>query len=218
VKPTGSKSSHLRRNKFVMKAAKLLPNALTISRLLLCPVIVYLFLGGKYLPGLALFMVACITDFLDGYLARRFALESPLGAVLDPVADKVFALSFFSLLMVLGSCPSWFLGLWISVNLLQCVGYGLIRWNHHGEFLVKSIRAAKWNTAIQFGWIGIVFADFFVRYRFPHNFRFSLAFHVTGYVLLAGCQILVFFRYTQHYRNHLLPDLRLDFGRRPVTE
>src|SRR5688572_9854124 len=98
-----------------MKAARLIPNVLTISRLLLCPLIVFFFLRGKYLPGLGLFLLACVTDFLDGYLARRFGWQSPFGSALDPIADKVFTLSFFTLLMVLGSCPSWFLGLWISV-------------------------------------------------------------------------------------------------------
>ncbi len=201
------------------KAARFLPNVLTISRLFLCPLIVFLFLQGRYLPGLALFVLACATDFLDGYLARRFQWMTPLGAVLDPIADKVFALSFFTLLMVLGSCPAWFLGLWISVNLLQCLGFVLIRMNHQGEARsLSTLRSAKWNTGIQFIWIGMVFCDFFLRHRFPHNFRFSLPFHLTGYFLLAASQVVVFFRYFHHYRSSLVPDLRLDFGRRPATE
>lgn len=190
------------------KVLRHIPNALTVTRLMLCPLIVYFFLTAKYVPGLLLFSAACATDFLDGYLARRFNAGTALGALLDPISDKLFTLSFFSLLMVLGSCPVWFLGLWISVNLLQCLGYFLIKHGRDPHFRIAPLRIAKWNTSLQFAWIGVVFVDIFLRYRFPHNFRFSFLFHFSGYTLLAAMQTVVFFRYFFRFRPVLFPDFR----------
>jgi CDP-diacylglycerol--glycerol-3-phosphate 3-phosphatidyltransferase len=81
-----------------------LPNILTLGRILLIPVFVIVF----YLPFQAahaiaagIFLVACFTDWLDGYLARRLQMMSPLGAFLDPVADKLVVST--SLLLLIGA-------------------------------------------------------------------------------------------------------------------
>ena len=69
-----------------------LPNLLTLGRLVLIPVIVliyYLPFEGSALTAAVIFALACATDWLDGYLARRWNQMTPFGAFLDPVADKV---------------------------------------------------------------------------------------------------------------------------------
>lgn len=69
-----------------------IPNALTMSRVLLIPVLVFAFYSGaswSALASAAIFAVASATDWLDGYLARRWGQTTPFGAFLDPVADKV---------------------------------------------------------------------------------------------------------------------------------
>ncbi len=69
-----------------------IPNALTVSRLLLIPVLVVVFYSGAPWAAVAsatVFAVASATDWLDGYLARRWGQTTPFGAFLDPVADKV---------------------------------------------------------------------------------------------------------------------------------
>ncbi len=71
---------------------KQIPNILTFSRIILIPIILFsYFLGGKYgyIISSSLFLVACITDFLDGYLARTYSIQSKLGTFLDPIADKL---------------------------------------------------------------------------------------------------------------------------------
>lgn len=70
---------------------KHLPNILTFSRILFIPIILFsYFLGGTgYYVSSSLFLIACITDFLDGYFARVFSIQSKLGSFLDPVADKL---------------------------------------------------------------------------------------------------------------------------------
>lgn len=68
---------------------KSLPNYLTLSRILIIPfVIIFYYLGMNSLSA-GLFVYACITDFLDGYLARTLSVQSNLGRTLDPIADKL---------------------------------------------------------------------------------------------------------------------------------
>ncbi|MBA7689389.1 MAG: CDP-diacylglycerol--glycerol-3-phosphate 3-phosphatidyltransferase [Calditrichaeota bacterium] len=75
-----------------------LPNILTLFRILLTPLFIYiLFWGGVngYPWALAIFITAGITDIIDGYLARRLKVESSFGKMLDPAADKILILSAF---------------------------------------------------------------------------------------------------------------------------
>ncbi len=79
-----------------------LPNILTISRIISIPLIlIFYYLQGAYgeVLSASLFFIACVTDFLDGYLARTFALQSKLGRFLDPIADKLLVGSVIVLLV-----------------------------------------------------------------------------------------------------------------------
>jgi len=79
-----------------------LPNLLTLSRILLIPffVLVYVIPGaGTYVYAAALFALAAFTDWLDGYLARRLDQTTPFGAFLDPVADKLIVVSALAVLI-----------------------------------------------------------------------------------------------------------------------
>lgn len=83
---------------------KQIPNILTISRIFLIPLILFCYLiDTKYskIFSASLFALACITDFLDGYLARIFSIQSKLGKMLDPIADKLLV---GSVILVLSSC------------------------------------------------------------------------------------------------------------------
>ena len=67
-----------------------LPNFLTFARLASLPFLIMAILGGRHGVALVIFLAAAITDVVDGYVARRFAMGSPLGAWLDPIVDKFF--------------------------------------------------------------------------------------------------------------------------------
>src|ERR1700750_2993519 len=94
-----------------------LPNALTIVRIFLVPLLVVVLLTqfaghqifgiAKELIGAAIFAVASITDWLDGYLARRRRQVTWLGQVLDPLADKLLTSAAFISLVQLGLAPAW---------------------------------------------------------------------------------------------------------------
>ena len=79
---------------------KHLPNILTILRLIACPILIYLFIFGTYLTILIVFMLACLTDFFDGYLARKESLKTSLGKYLDPIADKVLIITMCIILII----------------------------------------------------------------------------------------------------------------------
>ena len=105
-----------------------LPNMLTAVRIALIPVIVGLF----YLPygfgdvaaGL-LFMVAGITDSLDGYVARRTGQVSPLGEFLDPVADKLIVAT--ALVLIVSRNPTWYVTLTAAVIIGREIAISALR-------------------------------------------------------------------------------------------
>lgn len=82
-----------------------LPNLLTFLRLVALPFLVMTILDGRHGLALVIFLVAAITDIVDGYLARHFGMGSPLGAYLDPIADKLFLVSSF-VVFALRATPS----------------------------------------------------------------------------------------------------------------
>ena len=64
-------------------------NLLTITRILLAPIILLILIFGEYLLCVFLFLLAGMSDYFDGYLARKYNAESQLGEILDPIADKI---------------------------------------------------------------------------------------------------------------------------------
>ena len=89
-----------------------LPNALTVLRIFLVPVLVVVLLtrtrsdGGLFL-GVAIFGIAVLTDYLDGYFARRRNQVTRLGILLDPLADKLLTASAFLSLVEMDAVPAW---------------------------------------------------------------------------------------------------------------
>src|SRR4051795_9559203 len=86
------------------------PNALTLFRIFLVPFLVVVLLtkfSGSEYAGLTIFLVAAITDFFDGYFARRYNKITKLGALLDPMADKLLMSAAFISLVELGLARAW---------------------------------------------------------------------------------------------------------------
>ena len=121
-----------------------LPNVLTCLRILMVPVLVVVLLTkfeGKELVGLAVFLVAALTDFLDGFIARRWGLVTPLGKLLDPAADKILTSAVFISLVELERAPAWIVVIIVA-----------------REFAVSTLRsvAATDNVVIAAAWSGKV--------------------------------------------------------------
>jgi len=83
-----------------------LPNILTIFRMALIPVFVSMLFYQRFIWALVIFIVAGITDGLDGLFARRFHQQSPLGRILDPIADKLMLVTSFVVLSMRGVYPT----------------------------------------------------------------------------------------------------------------
>jgi cardiolipin synthase len=100
-------------------------NQLTMLRMALVPLLVLLVLGREFTWALVVFVVAGLTDALDGYVARHAGQSTTLGAMLDPVADKIFVGSSYAVLTWSSgvACP---LPLWLTVTLLFREGMLLV--------------------------------------------------------------------------------------------
>jgi cardiolipin synthase (CMP-forming) len=84
-----------------------IPNILTLSRILLTPLLMWFLVNRKMNQALVVFLVAGMTDVLDGFIARLFHQKSRFGAFLDPLADKFLLVSSFLILGRLGLIPFW---------------------------------------------------------------------------------------------------------------
>ncbi|MCX5922572.1 MAG: CDP-alcohol phosphatidyltransferase family protein [Candidatus Dependentiae bacterium] len=138
---------------------------LTLVRMALVPVIVVAIFKAYWGSALVLFLLAGVTDMLDGYLARRFNQQTLLGAALDPIADKLLVLScFFTLATVqspLGTIPFWFVVLIACKELLIVVG-ALMIYRYKGSIVIKPTMFGKTAGVLQMGCvIGIVACYFF---------------------------------------------------------
>jgi cardiolipin synthase len=125
------------------------PNLLTFARLGLVPVVAYCIISRDYAAAGTVFLIAAVSDLADGYIARRFKLVSRLGALLDPVADKLnmfvatVALAWQDLL------PIW-LALAIVARDIAIVG-GVLAYRVRGRRLeMKPTRLSKVNTFLEF--------------------------------------------------------------------
>ena len=141
-----------------------IPNLLTLIRLALIPVTAYFLATEAYKIALPIFLVAALTDFADGYIARRFKLVSALGAMLDPIADKLNMLVATVLLTWQDLLPVW-LAIAIVARDIVIVAGALAYRVTIGPIKIAPTRLSKFNTLLEFavlllamvvgvGWIG----------------------------------------------------------------
>ena len=133
----------------------LIPNLLTFARIAACPILVLLLYERNYQLALFLFVVAGITDGLDGYIAKKFDCTSNLGVVLDPLADKLLIGSTYIMLAILGDIPFWLLILVMFRDLVIIVGYIIIVMMGQ-EVLMRPTYSSKINTFLQISLMVVV--------------------------------------------------------------
>lgn len=132
-----------------------LPNSITILRLLLVPVVAYALLLGEVAKALMLFLAASVSDGLDGYLARRLDQRTRLGAILDPLADKLLVVSVVILLTWTELLPLWLTALIILRDVIIVAG-ALIYHYWIGPVRIEPSYISKINTTAQFTLILLV--------------------------------------------------------------
>ncbi len=129
-----------------------IPNLLTYARIVAVPAVVASF----YIPGaagrftaLGIFILAAITDFFDGYLARAWGQQSALGRMLDPIADKLLVAAALLILVAEGTIRDW--SIWAALVILsrEILVSGLRESLAEVRVSVPVTRLAKWKTTVQ---------------------------------------------------------------------
>ena len=126
-----------------------LPNQLTVLRIILTPVFLFLFLSGDSLMiqiSLAVYLIAAITDWYDGWLARKFNYITDWGKFLDPLADKILTSAAFFAFVYLNVLDLWMV-LVIVVRDFLITGLRGYADFHKVSFVTSKL--AKWKTFIQ---------------------------------------------------------------------
>lgn len=98
-----------------------IPNILTLSRLLAAPLVGYFVVTQQHGLALGLFFYAGVTDLVDGYIARRYSLQTVVGTVIDPMADKALMTISAIALAIQGALPLWL----VSLILMRDIGLGI---------------------------------------------------------------------------------------------
>ncbi len=132
-----------------------LPNLLSLLRIALVPPVVYYLLQHNYMPALVLFVIAGVTDSLDGWLAKHFGWESALGKILDPLADKLLLVSSYISFAWLELLPMW-LVLSVILRDIIIVAGGLLYRFFFGTVVINPTYISKLNTLMQIVLIAVM--------------------------------------------------------------
>ena len=135
-----------------------IPNLITLARLIAVPVIILLLLDGDFGWAFAIFVIAGISDGVDGAIARHVPGQaSELGRLLDPVADKALLVSIFVVLAATGHAPMWLAVLVVSRDVL-IVGGVILSWLASRPVPIVPLMISKANTAAQIVYAALLLA------------------------------------------------------------
>ena len=153
-----------------------IPNLITIGRLFLVPLVIVMIINANWDAAFILFVVAGISDAVDGFLAKRCGMASELGAWLDPVADKALIVSIYITLAVVGAVPVWLVVLVVARDLM-IVAAVILSWLLDKPLTIAPIVVSKLNTAAQIGFAALALG--------------SRAFGIELGALALACELLV---------------------------
>ena len=135
-----------------------LPNLLTLLRIGVVPILILFLYNGRYGAALVVFVIAGITDGLDGWIAKRYDAVTRLGSILDPLADKMLIVSTYVMLVVSGDIPFWLL-LLIGFRDLGIIGGVLVLQWVHGEVRMQPSLVSKLNTFLQISLVVLIMLE-----------------------------------------------------------
>lgn len=170
-----------------------LPNKLTILRMVLIPVFVALFyipFTGHYFVSLGVFIIASLTDLLDGKIARKYGLVTNLGKFLDPIADKVLVLSALVVILTRPNVFTAGLGGWAMIAAGCGVAVILAR-----EIIVSGLRMVAASAGL------VIAADMVGKYK-------TTAQDISVIILLAGAGVV---EITEHIAGKIIIYIGLAF-------
>ena len=159
------------------------PNLITLLRLLLIPAVIICLLENRFGWALVFFVVAGLSDALDGFLARALKQKTLLGAILDPIADKLLLDSIYLLGASRGLFPDWLAVIVISRDILILLGFILLSLFKH-RFEVQPSIPSKITTAFQ------ITTAVVTLYGLPQEILEVFFFLTTGLTVFSGLHYL----------------------------
>ena len=134
-----------------------IPNLITIARLIMVPIVIVMIMQQRWAAAFILFVVAGVSDAVDGFIARQFNMKSEFGAYIDPLADKSLLVSIYVSLAVVGAIPSWLAIVVVSRDAM-IVSAVLLSWVMSRPVEIKPIMVSKLNTVAQIGFAALALA------------------------------------------------------------
>ena len=167
-----------------------LPNLLTLLRIGAIPLFLILLTDQRYTEALLVFVMAGVTDSLDGAIARLTNSHTTLGAYIDPLADKLLLVSSFIILAFLGFVPRWLAILVISRDIIILIGFAVLYFITGHSITVRPTLIGKVCTFFQLLTVTLtLIALYNPAWRFPLLWNASLIL-AGGTVTLSGMQYL----------------------------
>jgi cardiolipin synthase len=132
----------------------------------LVPIVVWAIASNAMWVAFMLFLVAGVSDGVDGFLAKRFNMTTELGAYLDPLADKALIVSIYLTLGINGDLPRWLVILVVSRDIL-IVGGIMLSWLMGNPLKIRPLLVSKLNTVAQIAFACVVLGSLGLNYEMP---------------------------------------------------
>jgi len=163
-----------------------IPNLITILRVLLVPIFVIYIINDRTLGSLIIFVIASISDALDGFIARVFHKKSDLGAYLDPLADKILLIAAYITLAILKMIPPWLAVLIISRDVIILLGVLVLCLNRHPVKVHPSL-LSKSTTCLQIATILMILSNSYLNIEPIKMYAFWIT---AGFTIASGLQYI----------------------------
>ena len=135
-----------------------LPNLITIGRLIIVPLVIVMIGQAQWSTAFILFVVAGVSDAVDGFIAKRFDMRSEFGAYMDPLADKALLVSIYVTLSVTGVLPGWLAIVVVSRDLM-IVAAIMVSWLMGRPVAIHPLTVSKLNTFVQIAFAALVLSE-----------------------------------------------------------
>jgi cardiolipin synthase len=165
------------------------PNLLTIARILMVPLLIWLIISGNFGFAFAIFVAAGITDGVDGFIAKNYDSVTELGAYLDPLADKLLLVSIYVVLGLQGFLPDWLVILVVSRDVM-IVGAVILSWLVGKPVRMQPLILSKANTTVQITLAAMIIGA--LAFAEPHPVLILWGSVVVGFLtVVSGAQYMV---------------------------
>ncbi len=173
-----------------------IPNLLTCIRILLIPCIIFFIMtdaSSNQWIALCLYFFACISDFLDGYLARKFQLESNFGKFFDPIADKILVVSVIFIMVVENLIAGILIFPALVIILREILVSGLRDFFSYKQENLIVTNLSKWKTLIQMSSLGFLIVQ--------NNFESKFIFFIGALGLTIASILTIYTGYIYFKKN-----------------